>query len=209
MKGVSDIFISKEKLAIFWYLVSIGCLVFTGWYLHGLALERRGTMLFVPLENSTYYLDRSLKQETTNELLDYHTRLALETYLNRGPSGPLTANRLPLLFFGRGLEQVIEDEKRLRFDFANQKTHQMMEVGRVTLELEQNMSATTVVQGQLLRISSHPTTKETVVQAFKVQARMSWMRNPNGLQARRYAWVCNDVVYSLDEILADPENKQE
>ena len=47
------------------------------------------------------------------------------------------------------------------------------------------------------------------MQAFKVQARMSWMRNPNGLQARRYAWVCNDVVYSLDEILADPDDKQE
>ncbi|GEP42099.1 hypothetical protein [Brevifollis gellanilyticus] len=205
MKGVADIFISKEKLAIFWYLASLSCLVFTGWHLHGLAVERRGTMLYVPLENSDYYLDRTLKLETTNELLDYHTRFALETYLNRGPSGPLTATRLPYLFYGKGLDQVLADEKALRFDFANQKTHQMLEVGRVTLELEENLSATTIIQGQLLRISSHPTTGETVVQSFKVQARMGWERNPNALLARRFAWVCNDVAYSLDEVVADPE----
>ena len=208
MKGVSDIFISKEKLAIFWYMASLGCVVFTGWHLHGLAVERRGSMLYVPIEQSRIYLDRSLTEDSRNELLDYHTRLALETYLNRGPQGPLTPGRLPYLFIDKGLEQVIQDEKDLRFDFKNQQIHQVVELGSVRMEVDQDLSALTIAQGQLVRVSIDPSTKEPVIQSFRVQAELRWQRNPNLRDSRRFAWVCNDVNYLLREIRAEPEKKE-
>lgn len=208
MKGVPDIFISKEKLAIFWYLASLGCLVFTGWHLHGMAVERRGTMLFVPIEESPFYLDRDLTADSRNELLDYHVRLALETYLNRGPMGPLTPDRLQYLFTGKGLEQVIFDEKETRYDFRNQQIHQLMEVGEIRLEVDTDLSARTIIQGQLLRVSIDPSTKEVVNQAFRVGADMHWVRNENLRTSRRFAWVCDDVSYELSEIRAETEKEE-
>lgn len=207
MKGVTDIFISKEKLATFWYLASLGCLVFTGWHLHNLAVERRGSMLYVPIESSPFYIDRSMSTESRNDLLDYHTRLALETFLNRSPSGLLAPARIPSLFIGKGLDQVHLDERDLSFDFKNQQTHQLMEVGKVTLEIDEDLSALSIAQGQIIRVSIDPTTKESVVQSFRVQAVMKWQRNPNARDARRFAWMCNDVNYLLTEIRADPEKE--
>lgn len=208
MKGVSDIFISKEKLAIFWYLASLGCIVFTGWHLHGLAKERRDTMLFVPIEESPFYLDRDLTTDSRNELLDYHVRLALETYLNRGPMGPLNVDRLQYLFTGKGLEQVEFDEKETRYDFRQQQIHQLMEVGEIRLEVDTDLSARTIIQGQLVRVSIDPTTKEAVNQAFRVDAIMHWVRNENLRTSRRFAWVCDDVTYDLREIRAEPEKEE-
>jgi len=208
MKGVPDIFISKEKLAIFWYLASLGCLVFTGWHLHGMAVERRGSMLFVPIEKSPFYLDRNLTVDSRNELLDYHVRLALETYLNRGPMGPLTPDRLQYLFIGKGLEQVEFDEKETRYDFRNQQIHQLMEVGEIRLEVDTDLSALTIIKGQLVRVSIDPTTKEAVNQSFRVDAVMRWERNENLRTARRFAWVCNDVSYELTEMHAEPQKEE-
>jgi hypothetical protein len=200
MKGVTDIFISKEKLAIFWFLAALACLGFTGWHLHGLANTSRESVLYVPIDQSFYYLDRSQSTETLNQLIDYHARLALESYLNRGPRGPLNAERLPLLFNDKGMENVLADVKETSFDFKNLQIHQMVEIGEVQMEIDNDLSAVTVLQGQVIRVSVDPVTKETVTQSFTVKAELHWERNPNLRYARRFAWVCNQVTYLLKEI---------
>lgn len=208
MKGVTEIFISKEKLAIFWFLAATGCLAATGWHLHNLAETSRGSILYVPIDQSYFYLDRSQSTETLNQLLDYHARHALETYLNRGPRGPLNAERLGLLFHEKGMEDVQADVLETRFDFKNLEIHQMVEIGEVQMEIDNDLSAVTVLQGQVIRFSVQPVTKEPVTQSFSFQAEMHWERNPNLRYARRFAWVCNKVTYLLKEISSSekPEN---
>lgn len=208
MKGVTEIFISKEKLAVFWFLVTMGFLGATGWHLYNLAESSRGSMLYVPIEHSKLYLDRSQSTETQNQLVDYHARHALETYLNRGPRGPLNAERLGLLFYEQGLEDVQADIKETRFDFKNLEIHQMVEIGEVQMEIDNDLSAVTVLSGQVIRVSVEPVTKQPVTQSFSVQAEMHWERNPNLRYARRFAWVCNKVTYLLKEISSSekPEN---
>ncbi|MCX6853286.1 MAG: hypothetical protein NTV80_00095 [Verrucomicrobia bacterium] len=200
MKGVTDIFISKEKLAVFWFLAALACLVVTGWHLHSLAVSNRGSILYVPIDQSFYYLDRSQSSETLNQSLDYHARHALETYLNRGPRGPLNAERLSLLFNEKGMEDVMKDVQETRFDFKNLEVHQMVEIGEVQMEFDNDLSAVTILKGQLIRISVDPVSKETITQSFSFQAEMHWERNPNLRYARRFAWVCNQVAYLLKEI---------
>jgi hypothetical protein len=208
MKGVTEIFISKEKLAIFWFMASVACLGATGWHLHELAYTSRGSILYVPIDKSYFYLDRSQSTETQNQLIDYHARHALETYLNRGPRGPLNAERLSLLFHEQGLKDVMDDVQETRFDFKNLEIHQMVEIGEVKMEIDNDLSAVTVLNGQLIRISVEPVTKESITQSFTFQAEMHWERNPNLRYARRFAWVCNKVTYLLKEISSseEPEN---
>ena len=207
MKGVTDIFISKEKLAVFWFLISCACLVGTGWYVHEAAVASRGSMLYVPIEKSDFYLDSTLKDQDLNEVVDYHTRHALETFLNRGPKGPLTAERLSLLFAGNGIEQVVQDVKDTRYDFRSRNIHQLMEVGPVRVEHSPDGTAETVASGQLIRVSVDPTTKEGLTQSFSVMARMNWGRNQNLRDGRRFPFVCTGIEYSISEVSSSEGRK--
>ncbi|MGV3660963.1 MAG: hypothetical protein ACO1TE_12310 [Prosthecobacter sp.] len=197
MKGVADIFISKEKLAQFWFLVACACLAGTAWYLYDLAVTSRGSMLYVPVEKTFVYLDRSLKQQELDELVDYHARLAMETFLNRGPRGPLTMERLPLLFSEDGKEQAFKDIQDTGYDFRERHVHQLMEVAQVQIQHFPNGAALTLVKGQLVRVSQDPTTKEGMTQSFQVTADLTWIRNPSLRDARRFPFICNSIEYTL------------
>lgn len=209
MKGVTDIFISKEKLAVFWFMVACACLAGTAWYLHDLAITSRGNMLYVPIEKSSVYLDRSLDQQELNELVDFHARLATETYLNRGPMGFLTPARIPYLFIDKGLEQATQEERDTLYDFKTRKIHQMVEVGEVQLQHFPDGTARTIINGQLVRVSTDPLTKETLTQSFQVMADMTWARNPSLRDARRFPYVCTAVDYDLLGFSTPPPTDQE
>lgn len=197
MKGVTDIFISKEKLAMFWFLAACACLAGTGWYLYDLALASRGSMLYVPVEKSFVYLDRSMQQQELDDLVDYHARLALETYLNRGSNGPMTPQRITLLFAEAGLEQVLKDVRENSYDFRTRKIHQVMQVGQVQVQHFPDGSAFTIADGQLIRVSVDPSTQELVTQSFLVSADLTWKRNPSLRDSRRFPFVCTAVTYTL------------
>ena len=199
MKGVTDMFIAKDKLAIFWFLVSCGCIIGTGWYLHGLAIEGRGRMLYVPIDRHDVYLHRDKKPQDLNEVVDFHTRLTLETVLNRGPRGPVNAERIPNLFVGNGLDQVLLDIQDTRYDFRTRQIHQMVELGQVNVVHNPDGSAVSSTQGQLIRVSVDPTIKETVVQSFTVDATLRWLRNSNLRDNKRFMFVCQDITYSLKQ----------
>lgn len=192
-------FIAKDKLAIFWFLVSCGCIIATGWYLHGLAIEGRGRMLYVPIERHDVYLDRDRKPEDLNEVVDFHTRLTMETVLNCGPRGPVNAERIGRLFVDNGLDQVLLDIQDNRYDFRSRQIHQMVELGQVNVVHSPDGSAVTSTQGQLIRVSVDPTLKETVVQSFTVDATLRWRRNANLRDNKRFMFVCYDISYSLKQ----------
>ncbi len=200
MKGVVDIFISKEKLAFFWFAAACACLAVTAWYVYDVAVTSRGSMLYVPIEGSHIYLDRSLQQQDLDEVVDYHARLAMETFLNRGPKGPLTAERLSLLFTGNGMAQVVKDVQDSRYDYRARSIHQVMEVGQVRVQHFPNGDAETVAQGQIVRVSVDPTSKEAITQSFAVTARLNWERNQNLRDSRRFPFVCNNIEYSISPI---------
>lgn len=200
MRGVTDIFISKEKLAIFWFLVAVGCIVGTAWHLYGVAMDGRSRMLYVPIERADVYLDSMLTTETLNDQVDYQTRLTLETFLNRGPKGPVTAERLSFLFDPTGYDQAVADIKDNSYDFRTRQVHQMIELGKVIVLQNTDGSADTQVSGQLIRISIDPSDKQAITQAFTVVADMKWVRNRNLRDSRRFPFLCQDLKYSLREI---------
>lgn len=200
MKGVTDIFISKEKLALFWFSLACLFLAGTAWHTYNVALTSRGSMLYVPVEKSEFYLDRSLEQHELDDVINYHTRLALETYLNRGPKGALDIDRIPLLFTGFAREQVDFDLRDNAYDLNSRRIHQMVEVGGVTVEYSPTGDAETVATGQIIRVSVDPTTQEGITQSIAMSARLQWARNPNLRDSRRFPFVCTHIEYRLSPI---------
>jgi uncharacterized membrane protein YjgN (DUF898 family) len=200
MKGVRDIFISKEKLAVFWFLMACGCIFVTAYHLHTVAIEGRSRMLYVPVEMADVYIDRTLNQQELDELIDFQTRLALETLLNRGPRGPVTADRIVRLFTGEGLEQVLADVRESRYDFDTRQIHQMVELGEVRAQHNPDGSAVTSVTGQVVRISIDPAEQKAVNQSFTVRADMNWERNRNMRDTKRFLFVCNHIKFLMKEI---------
>lgn len=200
MKGVTDIFISKEKLALFWFSLACLFLAGTAWHTYNVALISRGSMLYVPIEKSEFYLDRSLEQHELDDVINYHTRLALETYLNRGPKGALDLERIPLLFTGFGREQVDFDLRDNAYDLSTRRIHQMVEVGSVTVEYSPTGDAETVATGQIIRVSVDPTTQDGITQSIAMSARLQWARNPNLRDSRRFPFVCTNIEYRLSPI---------
>lgn len=200
MRGVTDIFISKQKLAIFWFLVAVGCLVGTAYYLYDVALEGRSRMLYVPIERTDTYIDGGLTNEDLDSLVDFQTRLTLETFLNRGPNGPVTSNRLRLLFNEEGYEQAEVDIKDSSYDFRTREVHQMAEIGEVSILHDTDGGATTRAGGQLIRVSIDPTEKQAITQSFVLTAILNWERNQNLRDKKRFIFVCKNLTYSLKEV---------
>lgn len=211
MKGVTEIFISKEKLSIFWFFVSVAAVVFTGWHLHGLSISSRGSILYVPTQDAYFSIDRNsldpvpLTQQLS-ELVDYHTRLALETYLNRSPRGPLTPGRLKLLFSEKGYAAIQPEIESNAYDFKAQKARQIVELGEVNIRLDADGGASSVANGQLVRMTIDPVSGELVTGAVGIQARMSWIRNPNLKESRRCPYICDAI--EMDYNVIRPEDDE-
>jgi|GEM_PF-998646 hypothetical protein len=214
MKGVTDIFISKEKLAIFWFLIAMGTITYTGWHLHGLTISSRGSIVYVPTQDAYFYLDDFAQDQENlsgqlSELVDFHTRFTLETYLNRAPKGLVTPQRLALLFSDAGFAEAIKEIQSTSYDFKNQQAHQMVEVGKVDIILNTDGTAYSIANGQVVRVSIDPTTKELITQSFLVNAEMNWARNPNLRYSRRFPYVCTSIDYSLRPIAAPEEDSDD
>lgn len=201
MKGVTDLFISKDKLAMFWFLVTCACVVGTAMHLHSVAIEGRSRMLYVPIDQGdVFYIDRSLDKQDLDELIDFQTRLAIESYLNRGPRGPVTAERLRHLFIGQAAQSVSEDIQKNSYDFRNRQVHQMAEVGEIRVLHNDDGSAVIRASGQVVRVSLDPTGDHVVNESFTVISDMTWERNRNMRDSKRFPFVCTTVAYTLTPI---------
>lgn len=200
MKGVTDIFISKQKLAIFWFLVAVSCVVGTAWHLYGVALEGRRSMLYVPIDLADVYIDNGLTKETLDSVVDFQTRLIMETYLNRGPKGPLNLERMGMLFSETGYDQSLEDIKANSYDFDKRKVHQMVEIGEVSLLHKPDGGAASRATGQVIRVSIDPVANQAITQSFALTANLEWDRNENLRDKKRFVYLCKELQYSLREM---------
>lgn len=198
MRGISDIFISKDKVSMFWFLVTIGTLVGSAWYLKSMADEGRSRMLYVPMSRtSVIEIDPMMDEDTTIELLDYQTRMALETLLNRGPAGPVNPSRLSKIFTGPALDWVLQDIQGSLFDFRDRQRRQMVELGKSEVRISDDGSATVSITGQVVSVSVDPLEQRVVNQVHTLTATINWVRNQHLRDSRLFPYVSDKVVYLM------------
>ena len=58
-------------------------------------------------------------------------------------------------------------------------------------------TAFTLADGQIVRVSQDPATKDSVIQSFQFTAEMNWARNNSLRDGRRFPFVCTGVSYKL------------
>lgn len=198
MRGISDIFISKDKLATFWFVVTCGTLAGTGWYLKSMADEGRTRMLYVPMNQpSVVEIDPAMDEDTTIELLDYQTRMALETLLNRGPAGPVNPSRLTKIYTGPALQWVMKDIQSSLFDFREHQRRQMVELGKSDVRISDDGSASVSITGQVVSVSVDPLEQRIVNQVHTLTATVNWVRNQHLRDSKLFPYVSDKVVYLL------------
>lgn len=198
MKGVSDLFISKEKLAFFWFFVCVAILAGTAWYVNDIAGDGKSRMLYVMVNRpDVMYLDRDLQPETATDLFDSQTRLALETMLNRTPKGPATQKRVGKIFAGAAMQWLMSDLAENREEFSSRQYHQMAEVGSVRVFLGEDGGAIAVASGQVIRVGVDPVQQKVINQVFNLGARLVWEPNTNLRDNKLYPHTCKEVAYTL------------
>ena len=201
MKGVSDFFVSKDKLAYFWFLVACTCVAATAWHVNSIAADGDSRMLYVIMNRQdVMYLDQNLTTEGPKDLFDAQARLAAETLLNRGPNGPLNPKRVPKVFSADAIDFIVKDVRELRADFSARQYHQMVEVGEVQVFLGEDGGAITVCTGQVIRVGVDQVEAKVLNEVYSMNARMVWEPNLNMRDSKIFPFVCREVKYALSLI---------
>ena len=155
-------------------------------------------MLYVPMSRtSVIEIDPMMDEDTTIELLDYQTRMALETLLNRGPAGPVNPSRISKIFTGPALDWVLQDIQGSLFDFRDRQRRQMVELGKSEVRISDDGSATVSITGQVVSVSVDPLEQRVVNQVHTLTATINWVRNQHLRDSRLFPYVSDKVVYLM------------
>ncbi len=187
-KPVIDLFIQKDKVALFWFVFAIGVTVVFWWERQRLvaALQTK-PQFFVMDANNTYYLPASLDFEDAKAVHAAQTRLAMEAVFNRNPSGPDNPDRLKRIL---GVELYQKTSRRLEEEtkaFREKEIHQKVELGAIQILQVRDDSVLTGVEGQLIRNGVFRNKPFTEV--LEVQAQFKFILNPDMRHNGRYPTV--------------------
>lgn len=200
MRAISHLFLSHSRAAIFWFLVTWGCVGVSLYYVQSVVASVRTKPQYVMAGSpDLYYLAPDLHVETPTDLHVGQTRLAMETIFNRAPSGLDNEERLPLLFTPHAIGQI--QDRLLRGqsrEFKENQFHQKVEIEETTVKIEEGEgSATTVATGQLVR--SGVSGDRAINELWTVKMFFEWARNSNLTGQSLLPTVCNSInVFSME-----------
>jgi hypothetical protein len=194
-KPVIDLFIQKDKVALFWFLFAI--VATAGFWSERQKLIRiyqKKPQFFVMDANSTYYLPAAIDFEDAKQVHAAQTRLAMEAVFNRNPSGPDNPDRLKRIL---GLKLYQETTKRLEEEtkaFRAKEIHQKIELGAIQILQVRDDSVLTAVEGQLIRNGVFRNKPFTEV--LEVSAQFKFILNPDMRHNGRFPTVAIAFDYN-------------
>ncbi len=187
-KPVIDLFIQKDKVALFWFFFAIVVTAGFWWERQKLiASFQQKPQFFVMDANSTYYLPAAMDFEDAKDVHAAQTRLAMEAIFNRNPSGPDSPDRLKRIL---GVELYQKTERRLAEEtkaFREKEIHQKVELGAIQILQVRDDSVLTGVEGQLIRNGVFRNKPFTEV--LEVNAQFKFILNPDMRHNGRFPTV--------------------
>jgi len=176
MKGVVDLFIAKDRIAIFWFLTACGVIVVAAWYLDRTIRAVHNQPQFVIMDSAgVYYIAPTGDFENAIDLHAAQTRLAMETLFNRGPKGLDSPKRLSKIFGRDAVEYILEEMKAESATFRDQDIHQKVEIDRTEVLKTVGEGALTSATSQIIRVGVFK--GKTFNEVYDVKARFSWVLN--------------------------------
>lgn len=196
MKGVVDLFIAKDRIAIFWFLAACGVIIASAWYLDRTIRAVHTRPQFVIMDSAgVYYLAPTVDFENAVELHAAQTRLAMETLFNRGPNGLDSPKRVPKIFGRKAVEFIAEEMQSENAAFKNQDIHQKVEVSKTEILKTVGEGALTSATGQVIRVGVFK--GKTFNEVYDVQARFSWVLNKDMRNNGQFPTVSVQLRYEL------------
>lgn len=194
-KPVIDLFIQKDKVAIFWFVFAVVVTAGFWWERQKLiASFQQKPQFFVMDENSTYYLPAAMDFEDAKDVHAAQTRLAMEAIFNRNPGGPDSPDRLKRIL---GIELYQKTERRLGEEtkaFREKEIHQKVELGAIQILQVRDDSVLTGVEGQLIRNGVFRNKPFTEV--LEVNAQFKFILNPDMRHNGRFPTVAIAFDYN-------------
>lgn len=180
MKSVIDLFVVKDRTAIFWFTMACVSMVCCGLFVHSVVAAVSKKPQYVIMDASgTYYLAPSVEFEKARTLHVAQTRLAMETLYTRDQDALKFAPRLKKLFSDDAIKQIkqdflLPDEK----PFKEQQIVQTIEIDEADIyknSIDPRGMAITYAKGRLTRHSNFKGQAKTEV--FNVDAFFWWRIN--------------------------------
>ena len=190
-----DLFIHKDRLALFWFLIALTACV-------GFWFERQRLVtnlmakpqFFVMDANHTYYLPSAMDFGSAKEIHAAQTRLAMEAIFNRSPSGVDSPERLRRLFGRDAYQEAKAGIKADAKEFEDKAIHQKVELGPIQILQVRDDSVLTGVEGQLIR--SGIFRGKSFTEVLTVTAQFKFLLNPDMTSNGRFPTVVIAFEYN-------------
>lgn len=202
MKTVVDLFIAKDRTALFWFTMACAAILCSGIYISKMVGDVSKKPQYVIMDgNGVYYLVPSVEFELATDLHIAQTKLVMETIYNRLPSKLVFEDRVNRLFYKGGIEQLktelLKDSKK----FKEEQREQTIEITDIKVVSVKSSSVVTEGRGILTRRSTYGGREQ--VETLTVAGRFGWIMNPSMAANGLFPTVCVQIL------LGDPKKVEE
>ena len=191
MKSVVDLFVVKDRTAIFWFVMACISIVFCAIFVQNIIATVSVKPQYVIMDQTgTYYLVPSVEFEKAKPLHIEQTRIAMETLYTRNVDELKFASREKKLFLEEAIKQIrtdilVPDEK----PFKEQKISQTIEVEDVSvLKVDPRGIALTKAKGKLTRKGTFKGQQKT--ETLSVETVFWWRLNARMADNGAFPTVC-------------------
>ncbi len=192
-----DLFIHKDKVALFWFAVALLVSVGFWWERQRLVKQLMAKPQFFVMDaNHTYYLPSAMDFGSAKEVHAAQTRLAMEALFNRDPSGPDSPERLKRILGRDAYRKAQETFGKEADEFADKQIHQKVELGPIQVLQVRDDSVLTGVEGQLIRNGVFRGKAFTEVLAVKAQ--FKFILNPDMTANGRFPTVAIAFDFTME-----------
>ncbi len=183
-----DLFIHKDKVALFWFFVAL--IVTAGFWWERQRLVKSlmaKPQFFVMDANHTYYLPSAMDFGSAKEVHAAQTRLAMEAIFNRTAKGPDSLERLKRILGRDAYHKANKAIDHEADEFSDKQIHQKVELGPIQVLQVRDDSVLTGVEGQLIR--SGVFRGKAFTEALLVKAQFKFILNPDMTANGRFPTV--------------------
>lgn len=191
-KPSSALFISKEGLATFWFMLAAAAVIGSGFYVHRLIKKTALRPQFIIMERPDVLpLTWELDPEKVDARDRGQTLLLMDSVFNKSPSGLDADDRCKGLLSDDAWKWVQTELLEKQQDaFRDGQIHQKVEVDTVTLRhLEEEGATLAVVSGQLIRTGVYD--GRLFNEVWAVKADILWLPNQSLLGHGRVPLICH------------------
>lgn len=196
--GVVDLFIAKDRIAIFWFMMACGTAVATTAYTTATLHEVRKRPQYIYLDGAgTWYLAPGSSFQEAEFVHRAQAQLATETIFNRGPDGLISKAPVPRLFGKSAQEYIREELKKEARSFANQDLNQTVQIKEIKILGAKDGAAVTGVIADVVRSGEFK--GAPIREEYDLKVQYLWRQNPRMSENGMFPSVCVELSIKMQK----------